>query len=171
MGCGSCGGREGPADTDTPPQRTVHSPSQCSGPSPGAAAGQVALLRGPASASCSAKASHGPCLSGCWPEARASTHRGLGRAGWCWDGVLWAGEAVGCPCPHPFPCAAVIEEANWLTLEKDLEKPGDGFDAVICLGNSFAHLPDFKGELGAEERRGSTYACVHSVFQQAENVS
>ncbi|XP_064020724.1 glycine N-methyltransferase isoform X2 [Pogoniulus pusillus] len=38
----------------------------------------------------------------------------------------------------------VIEEANWLTLEKDLEKPGDGFDAVICLGNSFAHLPDFK---------------------------
>ncbi|NXT77482.1 GNMT methyltransferase, partial [Zapornia atra] len=39
----------------------------------------------------------------------------------------------------------VIEEANWLTLEKDLEKPGDGFDAVICLGNSFAHLPDFKG--------------------------
>lgn len=40
----------------------------------------------------------------------------------------------------------VIEEANWLTLEQDLEKPGDGFDAVICLGNSFAHLPDFKGE-------------------------
>ncbi|XP_029820715.1 glycine N-methyltransferase [Manacus vitellinus] len=40
----------------------------------------------------------------------------------------------------------VIEEANWLTLEKDLEKPGDGFDAVICLGNSFAHLPDFKGD-------------------------
>ncbi|KFZ65481.1 Glycine N-methyltransferase, partial [Podiceps cristatus] len=42
----------------------------------------------------------------------------------------------------------VIEEANWLTLEKDLEKPGDGFDAVICLGNSFAHLPDFKGDQG-----------------------
>lgn len=54
----------------------------------------------------------------------------------------------GCPCPHLVPCVAVIEEANWLTLEKDLEKPGDGFDAVICLGNSFAHLPDFKGELG-----------------------
>lgn len=46
----------------------------------------------------------------------------------------------------PSPRAAVIEEANWLTLEQDLEKPGDGFDAVICLGNSFAHLPDFKGE-------------------------
>jgi len=40
----------------------------------------------------------------------------------------------------------VIEEANWLTLADDIEKPGDGFDAVICLGNSFAHLPDFKGD-------------------------
>ncbi|GLD56260.1 glycine N-methyltransferase isoform X1 [Lates japonicus] len=40
----------------------------------------------------------------------------------------------------------VIEEANWLTLPEDIQKPGDGFDAVICLGNSFAHLPDFKGD-------------------------
>ncbi|KAG1924824.1 glycine N-methyltransferase [Pimephales promelas] len=40
----------------------------------------------------------------------------------------------------------VIEEANWLTLDEDVKKPGDGFDAVICLGNSFAHLPDFKGD-------------------------
>ncbi|KAG5857972.1 glycine N-methyltransferase [Anguilla anguilla] len=40
----------------------------------------------------------------------------------------------------------VIEEANWLTLSEDVEKPGNGFDAVICLGNSFAHLPDFKGD-------------------------
>ncbi|XP_007905406.1 glycine N-methyltransferase [Callorhinchus milii] len=40
----------------------------------------------------------------------------------------------------------VIEEANWLTLPKDIQKPGNGFDAVICLGNSFAHLPDFKGD-------------------------
>uniref|UniRef100_UPI00398E8DF7 glycine N-methyltransferase n=1 Tax=Pristiophorus japonicus TaxID=55135 RepID=UPI00398E8DF7 len=40
----------------------------------------------------------------------------------------------------------VIEEANWLTLPKDIQKPGDGFDAVICLGNSFAHLPDIKGD-------------------------
>ncbi|XP_021005237.1 glycine N-methyltransferase isoform X1 [Mus caroli] len=37
----------------------------------------------------------------------------------------------------------VIEEANWLTLDKDVLS-GDGFDAVICLGNSFAHLPDCK---------------------------
>lgn len=42
---------------------------------------------------------------------------------------------------------SVIEEANWLTLAEDVQKPGDGFDAVICLGNSFAHLPDFKGGL------------------------
>lgn len=40
----------------------------------------------------------------------------------------------------------VIEEANWLMLPEDVKKPGDGFDAVICLGNSFAHLPDFKGD-------------------------
>ncbi|XP_047202018.1 glycine N-methyltransferase [Girardinichthys multiradiatus] len=40
----------------------------------------------------------------------------------------------------------VIEEANWLTLPEDIPKPGDGYDAVICLGNSFAHLPDFKGD-------------------------
>nr|AYE92135.1 glycine N-methyltransferase [Gobiocypris rarus] len=40
----------------------------------------------------------------------------------------------------------VIEEANWLTLPEDVTKPEDGFDAVICLGNSFAHLPDFKGD-------------------------
>nr|XP_048301290.1 glycine N-methyltransferase [Myodes glareolus] len=39
----------------------------------------------------------------------------------------------------------VIEEANWLTLDKDMPA-GDGFDAVICLGNSFAHLPDCKGD-------------------------
>ncbi|XP_062864129.1 glycine N-methyltransferase [Trichomycterus rosablanca] len=42
--------------------------------------------------------------------------------------------------------AWVIEEANWLTLSEDVQKPGNGFDAVICLGNSFAHLPDFKGD-------------------------
>ncbi|XP_048830930.1 glycine N-methyltransferase [Brienomyrus brachyistius] len=40
----------------------------------------------------------------------------------------------------------VIEEANWLTLPQDVQKPDSGFDAVICLGNSFAHLPDFKGD-------------------------
>lgn len=41
----------------------------------------------------------------------------------------------------------VIEEANWLTLPEDIHKPNDGFDAVICLGNSFAHLFDTKGDM------------------------
>lgn len=37
----------------------------------------------------------------------------------------------------------VIEEANWLTLYDDIEDyVQNGFDAVICLGNSFAHLID-----------------------------
>jgi glycine N-methyltransferase len=57
----------------------------------------------------------------------------------------------------------VIEEANWLTLAEDVKRftaadpdaacgDQDGeqtgpqlFDAVICIGNSFAHLPDFSG--------------------------
>ncbi|GBL95489.1 Glycine N-methyltransferase [Araneus ventricosus] len=41
----------------------------------------------------------------------------------------------------------VIEEANWLTLPDDIVKPDGGFDAVICLGNSFAHLFDLKGDM------------------------
>lgn len=40
----------------------------------------------------------------------------------------------------------VIEEGNWLRLnEANITPPGDGFDAIICMGNSFAHLPDFDG--------------------------
>lgn len=46
----------------------------------------------------------------------------------------------------------VIEEANWLTLPDDLVKTGEGFDAVVCLGNSFSHLPDPEGT-GAIHRR------------------
>ena len=41
----------------------------------------------------------------------------------------------------------VIEEANWLTLPEDISHVmGEGFDAVICLGNSFAHMPDTFGD-------------------------
>ena len=42
----------------------------------------------------------------------------------------------------------VIEEANWMSLVKDLRAvvPEGGFDAVVCLGNSFAHLPDWHGD-------------------------
>ncbi|XP_068627916.1 glycine N-methyltransferase [Battus philenor] len=38
----------------------------------------------------------------------------------------------------------VIEEASWETLPRDIQSflPGAKFDAVICLGNSFAHLLD-----------------------------
>ncbi|XP_076061131.1 glycine N-methyltransferase isoform X2 [Oratosquilla oratoria] len=39
----------------------------------------------------------------------------------------------------------VIEEANWLTLMDDIEGAGK-YDAVVCLGNSFAHLPDVSGD-------------------------
>ncbi|KAF4526034.1 hypothetical protein B566_EDAN000827, partial [Ephemera danica] len=44
----------------------------------------------------------------------------------------------------------VIEEANWLTLTDDIH--GQQFDAVICLGNSFAHMPDTSGDQ-SEQRR------------------
>ncbi|XP_028039538.1 glycine N-methyltransferase-like [Bombyx mandarina] len=42
----------------------------------------------------------------------------------------------------------VIEEANWETLPQDIETflPDTQFDAVICLGNSFAHLLDEYGD-------------------------
>ena len=37
-------------------------------------------------------------------------------------------------------------QANWLTLEEDIDSKGlippEGFDAVICMGSSFPHLPD-----------------------------
>lgn len=42
----------------------------------------------------------------------------------------------------------VIEEANWETVYHDIQSftPGASFDAVICLGNSFAHLLDEHGD-------------------------
>lgn len=63
---------------------------------------------------------------------------------------LWEEVVATLLCYHSelLPWPLVIEEANWLTLDKDV-LAGDGFDAVICLGNSFAHLPDFKGKLVA----------------------
>jgi len=77
---------------------------------------------------------------------------------------------------HGCSSFAVIEESNWLSLAEDLESSGilrssghtngnvprpcvnavglhgdhvpidGGFDALMCLGNSFAHLPDFVGD-------------------------
>lgn len=41
----------------------------------------------------------------------------------------------------------IILEANWLTLYKDLEDVvGEGYDAIICLGNSFSHMLDPEGD-------------------------
>ena len=37
-----------------------------------------------------------------------------------------------------------IELANWLTIDQDIDGPEGGYDSIICLGNSFAHLPDFR---------------------------
>eukprot|EP00095_Tigriopus_kingsejongensis_P006222 maker-scaffold301_size216225-snap-gene-0.12 protein:Tk06222 transcript:maker-scaffold301_size216225-snap-gene-0.12-mRNA-1 annotation:"glycine n-methyltransferase-like" len=40
----------------------------------------------------------------------------------------------------------IIEESNWLTLTSDIAPPPGGFDAIMCMGNSFAHLPDLTGD-------------------------
>merc|ERR1712080_194674 len=40
-----------------------------------------------------------------------------------------------------------IEEGNWMTLTKDVKTPGAGYDAIICMGNSFPHLIDDHGDL------------------------
>ena len=58
---------------------------------------------------------------------------GLTVYAWCMDGNV-----------------AVIREANWLTIAEDANQDkemGRDFDAVICCGNSFAHLPDFDGKI------------------------
>lgn len=40
----------------------------------------------------------------------------------------------------------MIKEADWMTLDEDLEGvvgvPEGGFDAVICMGSSIAHVPE-----------------------------
>merc|ERR1712200_4276 len=37
-----------------------------------------------------------------------------------------------------------IEEGNWMTLPKDVKTPGAGYDAIICMGNSFPHIIDHR---------------------------
>ncbi|XP_008557370.1 glycine N-methyltransferase [Microplitis demolitor] len=47
----------------------------------------------------------------------------------------------------------VIEEANWFTLAKDIgHLIGDGFDAVICLGNSFSHIYAVGGDQSKQKQ-------------------
>ncbi|KAL7300065.1 hypothetical protein TKK_0007075 [Trichogramma kaykai] len=56
----------------------------------------------------------------------------------------------------------IIEEANWLTLSDDISGLiGDGFDAVICLGNSFAHMLDSYGDQREQRQALSNFErCV-----------
>ena len=57
----------------------------------------------------------------------------------------------------------MIEEANWLSLpEADVKFPPDGFDAVMCLGNSFAHLQDFDG---TQDKQRLAIANFHQVLK------
>jgi len=48
----------------------------------------------------------------------------------------------------------VIQEANWLTLQDEVKKPegSEGFDAVICMGNSFPHIMDEHGDFRDHKR-------------------
>jgi len=73
---------------------------------------------------------------------------------------------------EPFFDKWVIEEANWLTLVEDCLEAGictqesghttlKGFDALYCLGNSFAHLPDFTGNQAEQKIALKNFAkCV-----------
>lgn len=40
-----------------------------------------------------------------------------------------------------------IEEANWLTMPEEINTPPGGFDALLCMGNSFPHLLDDHGDM------------------------
>jgi len=56
----------------------------------------------------------------------------------------------------------VIEEGNWMTLDQDISKPdgSDGFDAVICMGNSFPHLLDDHGDLRDHKKCFKNFAAM-----------
>lgn len=57
----------------------------------------------------------------------------------------------------------MIDEANWLTLPNDIaEILGDGFDAVICLGNSFSHMPDTTGD-----RQNQRYFLIVTLLHES----
>lgn len=65
-----------------------------------------------------------------------------------------------CQMSYNFIFFVVIEEANWLSLYDDIEQlVGDGFDAVLCLGNSFAHLMDTYGD-----QREQKYAYICNIL-------
>ncbi|XP_036104720.1 glycine N-methyltransferase isoform X2 [Molossus molossus] len=65
----------------------------------------------------------------------------------------------------------VIEEANWMTLDEDVPQPPEGgFDAVICLGNSFAHLPDCKGGLLVIDHRNYDHILSTGCAPPGKNI-
>merc|ERR1712226_1174903 len=51
-----------------------------------------------------------------------------------------------------------IEEGNWMTLNKDVKTPGAGYDAIICMGNSFPHLIDDHGDFRDHKR------CIQNMY-------
>jgi len=54
-----------------------------------------------------------------------------------------------------------ITEANWLTLDQDVPLPeGAGFDALICMGNSFAHLPASEDGDQSDQRK-----CIENFYK------
>jgi len=53
-----------------------------------------------------------------------------------------------------------IAEGNWLHLDDaEITTPKGGFDALICMGNSFAHLPDFDG------KQTSHYTAIKNFYR------
>merc|ERR1719266_3160114 len=57
-----------------------------------------------------------------------------------------------------------IEEGNWMTLNKDVKTPGAGYDAIICMGNSFPHLIDDHGDLRDHKR------CIQNMYDNSQNI-
>ena len=69
-----------------------------------------------------------------------------------------------------------IGEGDWLDLENcedTIVHPEQGYDAVLCIGNSFAHLPDFAGDnvsLGEFQFRFQFLFCFLKFFPDNLNV-
>merc|ERR1712241_890922 len=57
-----------------------------------------------------------------------------------------------------------IEEGNWMTLPKDVKTPGAGYDAIICMGNSFPHLIDDHGDWRDHK------TCIQNMYDNSENI-
>lgn len=168
MGCGGCGGREG-LRTLTLPRRTAHGPSQCSGHSSGTAAGRVALLRGPDSASCSAKTSHGPCLAGCWPEAEQAATGAWGGLGDAEMGSCRQGRLLGVPGLIHFPVLQSSRRPTGSHWRRTWRSQGMGLMQSSAWGTPLHTCLISKVSWGRGEE--GEHLCVHGVFQQAENVS